>query len=108
MYSSIFGFVSCFCGLYFSFKYPKEINSTLSAIWLLIASIYDGVIGIVVFGFGIGMVSDSLQAMAFSEFRFQKLMQSFGNTIFERLIPIQEETTFLAWPGVSWSVDYEL
>jgi hypothetical protein len=32
----------------------------------------------------------------------RKLLRSFGRSWVERVIPIQRQTTFLAWPGVSF------
>jgi hypothetical protein len=33
---------------------------------------------------------------------FAAFLQSFGSVWWEKLVPLQRDATFLAWPGVSW------
>ena len=110
-YASIYGIFMFISGIITVFKID---NYRVIAVVLMIYSLIIG-IALGIFGYtffkdarsGVGTL-DKIAGKSFtSTLSFQKFILSFGNNWFERLIPIQKKTTFLAWPGVSWDDDYE-
>lgn len=105
IYASLFGIISAICGLYYCIEDP--VDNSISKILILIASVYNGSIAIALGSFGIGFIYNLAKDLKNSEFKMQKLLMLFGNNLIERIIPTQKCTTFAAWPGVCWNLDYE-
>lgn len=106
LYASIFGFTSSACGLYYCIT-DSFSNNAISKILILIASVYDISIAFALGCFGIGFLFNIAKDLGTIEFKTRKLLLLFGNNFMERILPIQKNTTFAAWPGVCWNLDYE-
>lgn len=105
IYACLFGIISAICGLYYCISDSDE--NTIFKILILIASVYNGSIAIALGCFGIGFIYNMAKDLKNSEFKTRKLMLLFGNNLYERITPIQKTTTFAAWPGVCWNLDFE-
>ena len=107
-YAFFYGLVNCLFGI-FSFSNGRQ--DALDVLGL-VASIYSLVIGIALLGFGISTVCEGMSSGEIDKVngrtrrvRWNRYMMTFGDRWWKRVIPIQRETTFLAWPGVSWDMD---
>jgi hypothetical protein len=70
----------------------------------LILTIYSGGMAIVLLIFGATFLYDSLSHVkrAGQVRDIWEFFGSFGEQWWERFLPIQEQCTYLAWPGVDW------
>lgn len=113
LYMVGFCFVSAILGICAFAKDEKSKRD--SNILELVLAVYALAVGVSMLLFG---GATFLQGMSVGEIkkidgsmrslRLQKYLTAFGDTWFERLIPIQRHATFLAWPGVSWDTDVEV
>ena len=110
-YASIYGIFMFFSAL------VSVFHSQEFQIVSVILMLYSLLFGIALYFFGYSFFKDSRSGVGTldkisgksitSTLSFNKFMLSFGENWFQRLIPIQRKTTFLAWPGVCWDDDYE-
>ena len=103
VYGGIFTALTFIEGIISFIISSNEIKQPTSVL-LLFASIYSVAICIVLFAFGLGIFFNNLSD---SKLSFRKFLWTFGDRWWQRLVPIQKKTTFLAWPGVCWVNDYE-
>jgi hypothetical protein len=78
----------------------------------LITLAYAGALGVMMWIFGISFLTDSVAQARPRQFhqkriRLGRYLATFGKTFWEKILPFQIETTFLAWPGVRWEDDDE-
>jgi hypothetical protein len=72
----------------------------------MICGLYSGILGIMMPFFGASFMCENMLGQKVGkERKLHKIFRSFGKRWWEKLIPIQTSTTFLAWPGVSWDED---
>ncbi|KAH0790067.1 DHHC zinc finger domain containing protein [Histomonas meleagridis] len=104
IYGGIFSAITTIVGLISFSKLNKEKKGNPSVIIGLIITVYSGAISIVLIAFGLGIFFENL---SHSKLSLTKYLWTFGNHWWQKLIPIQRKTTFLAWPGVFWVDDFE-
>lgn len=112
-YSSLFCFYSIFVEIYYLFIYQNFSNANKSPIGFLIimAGVYSFAIGVTMLIFSFHMTNSifgELGKMKKKSVSIQKLLRLFGSNWWERITPVQKETTYFAWPDVSWSNEFEL
>jgi hypothetical protein len=72
----------------------------------IVIAIYSAMLGVMLLAFGASFLSDSLKsAGTYGEGRMTLgvFLRSFGDKWWKKWLPIQEASTFMAWPGVDWS-----
>lgn len=73
-----------------------------------IVTLYGSLLGIMLFGFGVSFFISHFNEITPigsnypKSVCFKMLIKSFGAHWWQRLIPIQNESTKLAWPGIDW------
>ena len=92
IYSALISVAACWYFLY---------AATDFGLRSLTITIYTAIFGIVSFGSGIGIAIGGLSArkgLLHRAYSFREYIQSFGDSFFAKLIPLQTTTTNLAWP----------
>lgn len=82
----------------------------------LILMIYGFVLGLMLGIFGISFLFGGVDGSAVTrqisfqamKIKISKIWKTFGDKWYEKLIPIQKESTNLAWPGVTWDLTVDL
>ncbi|OHT14561.1 DHHC zinc finger domain containing protein [Tritrichomonas foetus] len=108
-YASIFLLFSETCGIYYLFL-CKDNLFNIKNIVLMIVILYEviGTVSLISFIVSIlcNMPESGVKILPRS-IRFHKFLKSFGKNWYSRMLPIANNTTLLAWPGVSWYNDEE-
>lgn len=77
----------------------------------LVTLIYGGLLGLFLIGFGFSFlcsaaketsVYDKITKRATRKMKLGKFCSSFGVTFWDMVLPIQNTSTHLAWPGIDW------
>jgi hypothetical protein len=84
----------------------RTIDGDLSIVTLL-TLVYSGTLALVLWTSGISFLVDSVRRarpreLGQKRIRLKRYLATFGKTFWEKILPVQRETTFLAWPGVEW------
>jgi hypothetical protein len=77
----------------------------------LVCGIYSSIFALIMPFVGVSFLWGNGREPAFpgqKKLKWKKLWQSFGDSWWERIIPIQRRSTPLAWPGVCWDEDFTL
>ncbi|OHT17281.1 DHHC zinc finger domain containing protein [Tritrichomonas foetus] len=104
MYAGIMGLSCTPCSIYYYF-YVDRMN-----VWSLILLIYSLIMGLMIMGFGVSFCSGSVDEIAAIDkihgrsktVALSRLWSTFGENWWNRIIPVQKNSTELAWPGVNW------
>ena len=100
IYASLFGFSLAFGGLFCVFDKNQDIIN-------LLVTLYGGILGIILFIFGVSFFVGGFDYMSYrtpisKKIAFRRLLRTFGDTWFEKILPIQKHISEYAWPGVDW------
>jgi hypothetical protein len=69
----------------------------------IVSGVMSGFMGLSLLGMATGFANGSFCGPRVSRRDgFHRMIRAFGKSWIERLLPIQRESTFLAWPDVDW------
>ena len=111
LYMSAFGILCAVMGFYAFSLENKKSGSIIG----LIVGIYAIAVALSLLVFAIATIYEGLSTGEIDKIngrkrslKIRRYLETFGDVWWERLIPIQRHTTFLAWPGVSWDDDLQI
>jgi hypothetical protein len=83
-------------------------TDTTNETGVMVSSAYLLLVGFVLLAFGWSFASGGIDTVrkrvADEKSVWKKFLKTFGESWWQRIIPIQSETTFFAWKGVNWAL----
>jgi hypothetical protein len=102
-YSFLFGVTNSLVGFA---RFAANMRNAM-ALLIMVSALYSLVLGIVLCAFGCCFISGSkdiiVKKPGEAKDVSRKFWRAFGKHWWQRIIPIQQTTTALAWPGINWT-----
>jgi hypothetical protein len=78
---------------------------TTGDVLAIVITLYSVMLGVLLLAFGASFLWESVKSAGMygdGRMPLRKFIRSFGEAWWQKWIPIQKESTFMAWPGVDW------
>ena len=102
IYAAIFGFSLSINGLFCIFNHFDDVIG-------LVVTLYGITLSLMLLGFGISFFVGAFDTMSYQtqiskKLSTKRLLGTFGDKWYEKIIPIQKHTSQYAWPGINWDM----